>query len=81
MYIFAVFSADPYHSIESKRLHGVYLLKVNAIDAISNYLEGSDPLSSDDERMLELVGQTQGREENWIIEHHEIDAPIPAIAD
>jgi hypothetical protein len=82
MYIFAVFSADPYHSIDSKRFHGLYQSKSRAIDALSTHLEGSlDPLLSHDERMLELTGQTQGREENWIIECHEVDTPITAIAD
>jgi hypothetical protein len=77
MNVFAVFTTDAWHSTNSMSLMGLYSSKVLAVDAIREDLgKTSFPLSLGDEQMLEVYGQTQGREENWLIQTKEMDQPI-----
>jgi hypothetical protein len=72
MNLWLVFRTDAWHSNDSKKLAGVYDGKDAAIEAV-DYVS---PLSLEDRRLLQLVNQTQGQEENWLLEPVHLNDPI-----
>lgn len=61
--IHLLYSVDTHHTFKSRYLHGVFLDDFEAIEAIRELISNNrdfPKLSNQDERNLELFGQTQG---------------------
>lgn len=65
MKITILYSCDSWHTTESRFLHGAFTSRDKAINSLTQLLATArsgkyPPLSEDDHRNLEVMGQTQG---------------------
>jgi hypothetical protein len=68
--IFVVYTCDAWHSHASKRIFGVFTTKNKAILALSKVPELS---KNDMKKLCEFSHQTQGLDENFILEEIELN--------
>ena len=71
--MFILFQTDQWLSNSSKEVVGVFDKAEYAVECLKSHLNKTlddDQLSSDDERNLLLINQTQGRDINYLLEEY-----------
>ena len=79
--VFVLFWCDLHHTHDSKRIAGVFESFNKAFDGANKFAKMSKEgrISIDDNLLLKRINQTQGRNENYIIEEWEINKLIKQI--
>ena len=79
--LFVLFWCDLHHTHDSKRIAGIFEDFDKAFDGAIKFSKSSEEgrLSVDDKLLLKRINQTQGRNENYIIEEWEINKLIKQI--
>ena len=79
--VFVLFWSNSHHTHDSKRIAGIFEDFDKAFDGAIKFSKSSEEgrLSVDDKLLLKRINQTQGRNENYIIEEWEINKLIKQI--
>jgi len=71
--MFILFQTDQWLSNSSREVIGIFDKAEYAVESLKSHLNkvlDDDQLSSDDERNLLLINQTQGRDINYLLEEY-----------